>query len=509
MSVVLLSVLLGGGLATLATMSRHDAAAEYAREAVRPAEKRIARPEIPESPSPVQGGTALQPLPPPALSGPIAPAEPTVGGVLTATTVEETRLEPASAASASSAPRSTAKAASLLIEAVIAEGLENDWPSFRGPSGVGLAPSAKPMTDWSATENVLWKAAVDLPGWNSPIVVGDKVFLTGADKAKRAAYCFNAVNGDLVWRRELASTTKEVPQVLDDTGYAPSTMASDGRRVFAIFPNGDIFALDLAGRPLWQKSLGIPENAYGHAASLAVFGNGLIVQFDQGTSPEEGKSKLIALDCATGKTVWEVPRPVAGSWSTPIVVKVGGKEQIVTVASPFAIAYEASTGKELWRAECLSDDVAPSPAFGSGYLFVANLGLNLTALRPDWRGDITKTGVGWTYQDDLPDIASLLCKDGYLYLLATEGVLTCLEAKTGKKLWSHNYNARFNASPIHADGKVYVFEIGGKAHILQAGGAFKEIASPSIGEEVRATPAFVSDRIYIRGKQHLFCIGGL
>lgn len=506
-STAVLSVLLGGGLATLAAVSRHDSAAEYAKEAVKPAKKLVASADTGPS-NDSQGGTALQPLPPPGLSGPIGQVSAS-GSALSPNPSGGTNLVPVSGQSQAEAPSAKASASSQPIEAYVLDGLKGDWPSFRGPGGIGVALDAKPMADWSDTANVLWKKAVDLPGWNSPIVVGDKVFLAGADKSRRAVYCFNAINGDLVWQKEAPSTTKEVPQVLDDTGYAPSTMASDGKRVFAIFPNGDVFAFTVDGQPLWQKALGMPTNAYGHATSLVVFGSGLIIQYDQGTAPEDGKSKLIALDCSTGKVAWEVKRPVSGSWSTPIVVKVGGKEQIVTTANPFAIAYEAVTGKELWRAECLGGDVAPSPAFGSGFVYVANLGSYLTALRPDLKGDITKTGIGWTSQDDLPDITSLLCHNDLLYLLTTEGMLTCLDAKTGKKIWNHNYGVRFNASPIFADGKIYLFEISGKAHVLEAGSAFKEIATPSIGEEVRATPAFVSDRIYIRGKQHLFCIGGL
>lgn len=507
-SVSVLGVLLGGGLITLAAVSRHDSAAEYAKEAVKPAAK-LATNSV--APTEEQGGTALQPLAPPGISGPIGggPMAPSGGGTLSPGSNGGTNLTPVNPQNGGVAPIKAAQASSQPIEAYIQDSLKNDWPMFRGPGGLGIAFNAKPMTDWSATNNILWKAKIDLAGWNSPIVVGGKVFLAGADKTKRSVYCFNAINGEPVWRKDIPSTTKEAPQVLDDTGYAPSTMASDGQRVFAIFPNGDIVAFDLEGKQLWQKALGMPTNAYGHATSLVVYGSGLIIQYDQGTAPEDGKSKLIALECATGKLAWEVKRPVSGSWSTPLVVKVGGKEQIVTTSNPLAISYDAATGKELWRVECLSGDVAPSPVFGTGYVYVANLGSYMSALRPDLTGDIAKTGIGWQSQDDLPDITSLLCKDDLLYMLTTEGILTCVDAKTGKKVWNHNYNERFNASPVFADGKVFLMEVSGKAHILEAGRAFKELSSPSLGEEVRATPAFISDRIYIRGKQNLYCIGGL
>lgn len=508
-SVAVLGVLLGGGLITLAAVSRHDSAAEYAKKAIKPAKKVEASASTEGTQPDGQGGTALQPLAPPGISGPIGSGLPSGGGTLNSgSTSGGTNLEPVKG-SGGGATTKAAQPSAQPIEAYVQDSLKNDWPSFRGPGGIGVALNAKPMTDWSPTSNILWKAKIDLPGWNSPIVIGGKVFFTGADKTKRTVYCFNAINGDELWRKDVPSTTKEAPQVLDDTGYAPSTMASDGQRVFAIFPNGDVYGFDLEGKQLWQKALGMPSNVYGHATSLVVYGSGLLIQFDQGTAPEDGKSKLIALECATGKVAWEVKRPVAGSWSTPMVIKVGGKEQIITTSNPLAIAYDAASGNELWRVECLSGDVAPSPAFGSGFVHVANLGSYMSALRPDLKGDISKTGIGWQSQDDLPDITSLLCHDDLLYLLTTEGVLTCVDAKTGKKVWNQNYNERFNASPIFADGKIYLMEISGKAHILEAGRAYKEVASPSIGEEVRATPAFVSDRIYIRGKQHLFCIGGL
>ena len=190
------------------------------------------------------------------------------------------------------------------------EQVGESWPRFRGPGGLGISAYANVPDAWDAKsgKGIVWKTPVPLPGNNSPVVWGNRVFLSGADQQRREVYCFDADSGKLLWQQEVPGTpqsTARPPKVNEDTGYAAPTTATDGRRVFAIFANGDVAAFDFAGKLVWAKSLGLPENNYGHASSLAMYENLLLVQFDQGTT-RTPKSKLLALDSATGKTVWEV-----------------------------------------------------------------------------------------------------------------------------------------------------------------------------------------------------------
>jgi outer membrane protein assembly factor BamB len=297
------------------------------------------------------------------------------------------------------------------------------------------------------------------------------------------------------------------PDVSEDTGYAPSTVATDGSHVAAIFVNGDIVCYDFAGKLAWTKRLGVPEDAYGHASSLAVFGSGLIVQFDQGADPTEGKSALYALDFATGKTVWQVKRPVQASWSTPLLAQVGTKTELITCANPCVIAYNPASGTEIWRVSCLTGDVAPSAALGSGFVFACNQGATLAAIRPGGSGDVTKSAIAWTCGDNLPDIVSPLAAGGFVYLATSEGALTCLDARTGKQMWQKQYEAGLRASPI-LDGKsICLLDYAGVLHFIAISPAFHENAKLELGEESKATPAIAGGRLFVRGKDHLFCLG--
>lgn len=383
-----------------------------------------------------------------------------------------------------------------------------NWPVFRGP-GLGSATGSFP-TKWNGPEGegVLWKTAISLPGWNSPVVWGDRVFLTGADSKSRTIYCVSADTGKLIWKQPLPALSKgPAPEVMSDTGYAAPTAATDGKRVFAIFPNGDLFAYSFSGKRLWSHSLGTPESQYGYAASLATFRSLVIVQFDQGTA-EDGKSALIAFQGATGKIVWRVKRPVGGSWASPVVVRDGDSGIVLTNANPWTMAYDALTGHELWRANLMSGDVAPSPACAGGTAFFCNNGAVLAAVRLGGKGDVTKTHVAWQASDGLPDITSPAVAGSLLFLISTEGTLTCYDTQQGKKLWDHSLEASFKASPVIAGGLVYLQDADGVMHVIEAGRSFKSVVTCALGEKVNATPAFVGGRIYIRGEKHLFCIGG-
>lgn len=504
---------LGGLLLTMAVLARHDTVAEYVRAAAKgpilPPPGRTAAQAGPDKP----GG---------AVGLPVAGLQASQGGTQDAIPTPEgsrlsgpgTLMTPVAEGSTSGAPSA---GASLLagkplpsVVPVMPPGWDANWPRFRGPAGTGEARKAQPPLRWDAQTGlgVLWKTPIPLPGWNSPIVWGDRIFVSGADDRRREVYCLSLQTGAIQWRTSVPySAGAPAPKVLAATGYAPSTLATDGQRVVAVFVNGDVFCLDMEGKIIWQRSLGPLENQYGHASSPIIFGSGVILQLDQGHSAEDGKSALLALDLASGKTVWQIKRPVGATWSTPIIALVDGKEQLITTASPWVIAYDPHDGRELWRADCLGGEVAVSPVLGKGYVLVANQGSNSAAIRPDGRGDVSKTAVAWTGGDGLPDIVSPLVFDDLMLLVTTEGYLTCVDVKTGKVVWQHDVEATIRASPVLVGDRIYLTDASGVTRILKTGHSYQELGRCPIGEEVNATPAFVGTRVVIRGKSSVYCVG--
>lgn len=386
------------------------------------------------------------------------------------------------------------------------------WPRFRGPDGSGISTHPNPPTEWDADsgENILWKVPVPLPGNNSPVVWKDRVFVTGADESQREVFCFDAESGKLLWRTPMPGTpqsTAEPPEVMADTGYAAPTTATDGRRVYAMFANGDVGAFDFAGNVVWSHSLGIPDNAYGHASSLATWQDLVLVQFDQG-GPNDDKSKLIAYRGATGEVVWQVDRPVGNSWTTPLVVFEHEPPLVITCADPLVIAYNAEDGSELWRFEGTTGDNGPSPVFHDGTVYVGNEYSFLFALPADKLGELAEEDVLWRGEYGLPDVCSPLVTDE-LVLVVAYGYLTCFDRQDGEMLWEYEFeDADFSASPALAGGLVYFFAKEGACFLLEVDreGA-EQVGQATLGEGCVTSPAFQPGRLYIRGKEHLFCIG--
>jgi outer membrane protein assembly factor BamB len=386
------------------------------------------------------------------------------------------------------------------------------WPRFRGPDGQGVSAYTNVPDAWDGPsgKNIVWKTAVPLPGNNSPVVWRDRVFLSGADKQQRKVFCFDAQSGKLLWQQPAPCTPQssaKPPEVMEDTGYAAPTTATDGRRVFAIFANGDLAAFDFAGKLAWAKSLGIPKNTYGHASSLAMYKNRLLVQFDQGDA-KRPSSKLLAFDSASGQLVWQVDRPVPNSWSSPIVVRLGDRDAIIASGDPWVIAYNATDGAEIWRVKCLKTDIGPSPCFADGRLFVANDNSVLSAIRADGRGDVTATHVLWTGEDGMPDTCSPLATRECVFLLTSTGTLTCYDAVKGGVLWSEEFEENCSASPSLVGNRLYVIARSGKGWAVEWDRTkCRRVSQFNLGEECVTSPAFQDGRIYLRGKDHLFCIG--
>jgi outer membrane protein assembly factor BamB len=386
-----------------------------------------------------------------------------------------------------------------------------NWPRFRGADGGGVcAQSSAPLTcDVKTGENIAWKAEVPTAGFSSPVVWDQRVFLSGGDENKCEVMCFDVGSGKILWQRAVPKTEgspDEKPEVPDQCGMAAATVATDGRRVYAMFANGDLAAFNFDGEVAWAKHLAVPKNPYGHATSLLTWEDRVIVQFDQGEADDK-LSKLYAFDGATGAIVWATPRPAGASWATPIVFDAGGKSQVVALAVPWVIGYAVKDGTEIWRADCLDGEVTPSPIFAGGTLFVVNPSNKLQAIRPDGQGDVTKTHLGWGVEDGIPDVTSPVSNGELVFVVDSGGVLTCYDAKDGKKQWQQDLSDECRASPSIAGNRLYLLTKKGTLIVIEAAREFKELARSSLGEEVFASPAFAQDKIFVRGARHLICIG--
>ncbi len=385
------------------------------------------------------------------------------------------------------------------------------WPRFRGPGGAGVSAHLNLPTEWNGRrgKGVLWRVPVPLPGHSSPILWGRRVFLTGATDRAREVFCFDADTGRMLWRRAVspADSPDETPDVFndDDAILAASTPVTDGERVVAMFANGDIAGFDMNGGPLWSRALGPLDNVYGHASSLTMAEGRVIVQLDQAGEDDE-LSVLLALDADTGRTLWQVDRPVGGAWTSPIVIEAAGRKQIIACGDPLVIAHDLADGSEIWRAKVLGPDVAPSPIYAGGRVMIIDSGYKLLALRPDGRGDVTGTHVAWKAADGIPDITSPV-SDGQRVYVLFDGV-TCYDVRTGAKLWEWSSDEKFQASPSLAGDTLYLLSEDGVMTLLRVGARGKRIGRAELGEKCFASPAFADGRIYIRGEKNLYCIGG-
>jgi outer membrane protein assembly factor BamB len=389
--------------------------------------------------------------------------------------------------------------------------LEENWPQFRGPGGNGSSKVTNLPQAWDIKtgSGVAWKAELKADGFNSPIVWAGRVFLSGGDASKRTVLCYGTERGDLLWERTvqgLQPPAGEAPEIPEQTGFAASTMATDGRRVYAIFATGELVAFTLEGKQVWVKSFGWPKNPHGHASSLTTWEGRLLVQLDQGEA-EQNLSKLYCLEGATGRILWQRHRAVPSSWATPMVIQPSsGKAQIITLAVPWIIAYAAQDGAELWRAEGLNNEVTPSPIFAGGMVLAISPNEKLMALRPDGQGDVTKTHLVWSAEDNIPDISSPVSHGEWVFTLSTPGMLTCYALKDGKKHWEQDLAMECNASPTIVGNVLYLIGSKGLVLTVEPGPAFKELARSDLGEKVFASPAVVRGRIFLRGVKHLFCI---
>lgn len=392
----------------------------------------------------------------------------------------------------------------------------DDWPQFRGPTGEGLARVERLVTEWGPTKNVEWKAAVPGSGWSSPVIAGGKVFLTTGEPVADSkdislrAICLDAKNGKILWNVEVYQTKPESsPTLHEKNGYASPTPLVAGDRVFVHFGHLGTACLDLTGKVLWKTR---------DLAFMAVHGNGgspilvddLLIFSRDGAIVRE----LVALDAATGKTKWKTSRsgyPTKRfSFSTPLLIEVNGAKQVISPGSDVVAAYEPKTGKEVWRVSYDGFSVIPKPVYGHGLVFLSTGYMKPTvmAIRPDGKGDVTKTHVAWKHDRNGPNTPSPLLVGGELYTVSDGGIATCFDAKTGSVHWTKRLPGRgYSASPVAAGGNVYFLAEDGVGTVVEAATAFKQVARNDIEERTLASYAVADGSLFLRTAGHLYRLG--
>lgn len=376
-----------------------------------------------------------------------------------------------------------------------------NYPFFRGNLSQGKVNSAKYPTSWDGKKgsNILWKTEISVFGNSSPIIWGDKLFLTGAENADAKIFCLDKNTGKILWTasgNNIPGEPSSAPATSDDTGLAAPTAATNGEAVVAIFGTGNFLCYDMNGKRLWAKNIGVPDNHYGHSSSLIIHNNKVLVQYDHHNS-----KSIMAFDIKNGNKLWETKRKVALSWASPVLATFDGITQVILSSDPAVISYDANTGEQLWSVDCMSAEVGPSVGINSKYVFAANEFAKLVAIKPGKNASIV-----WADNEYLPEVASPLATDELLFVATSYGAIACYDAETGDILWEHEFDYGFYSSPILVGDKVYLIDQKGMTHIFKVEKEFKLIKESPLGEVVVTTPAFSEGKIYIRGEKYLYCI---
>ncbi len=417
---------------------------------------------------------------------------------------------------------------------------EARWPGWRGSDGQGIVREPGLPLEWSATRNVAWKTEIPGRGHSSPIVWGNRIFLTtaiegdvdpaakpvkhtidgqdfvhpdgvGADRRHTfEVLALDATTGKILWRK---TAWQGAPY---DTrhrrgSFASPTPVTDGTLVYAYFGGEGLFAYDFGGKLAWKYLLGgIATMGVGVGSSPLLY-KGLVILLCDEDNGE--KSFVAALDKKTGKEVWRVPRKIEASWATPVLVRAGERDELITAGNQHVLAYDPATGKELWRMKGLASNAVPSPVVGDN-LVVLSSGYPekvAVAVRPGGSGDITGTDrVLWTYNKGTAYVPSPILYDGLVYLMTDKGLLTCLDARTGAVKYEGArlpVPANFMASPVALAGSLLLMSQDGDTFVVKAGPQFEVVRTNALGEPISASAAAAPGRLFIRGERHLFAIG--
>lgn len=394
----------------------------------------------------------------------------------------------------------------------------DNWPTWRGPDGQGHSAETNLPVKWSTTENVRWKVPLPDRGNSTPIVWGDRIFLTQAieKEGRRTVMCFARADGKLLWQRETIYKEKEPTHGTNP--YCSASPVTDGERVVASHGSAGLVCYDFSGNELWRRDLGKFTHIWGNASSPILYKDLVILWCGPGD-----RQFLLAVDKMTGKTVWEhqepggktdASRPYIGSWSTPLVVQVGDHDELLLGVPEKQKAFDPKTGKELWSCAGLHNPnkdelVYPSAVYADG-IVVAMAGFNgaAMAVRAGGSGDVTQTHRLWYHSKNPQRVGSPVLVGNHAYILNDNGLAQCLEVKTGEDLWKKDrLTSSAWGSMVAADGKLYITNRDGETLVLAASPKFELLAKNALGEPVYGSIAISGGDLFIRSYHHLWCIG--
>ncbi len=420
-----------------------------------------------------------------------------------------------------------------------------NWPGWRGPEGTGVSLETDLPETWATNQNVRWRVALPGPGNSSPIAWGRRVLIAQAIKSqkRRAVICFDRADGRQLWQAGVIYGEDEPTQ--ESNPYCSASPATDGERVVASFGSAGLYCYDLDGKELWHRDFGMMNHVFGNASSPALYGELCIFNF--GPDP---KARLIAVDKHDGHTVWEAqpPKvgfgeeaqardgagdpggehvlgapgggkdgPPGGVWSTPVIIKAGRRDELVTGFPNCLAGYEPRTGKQLWLSGGIEDWIFTTPVFGDGVIVGTSSGAtggSVIAVRPGGSGDVTRSQRLWRLQRlKSQSIGSGVIRDGFLYLIAENGLFSCLELKTGNKVWEERLKgpgAKSSSwsSMLLAGKRIYVPNQSGDVFVLRAGAKFDLLATNSLNEPTNASLAASDGDLFLRTDRSLWCLGG-
>ena len=391
-----------------------------------------------------------------------------------------------------------------------------DWPEFRGPTRDGHSDSRSVPTEWNTTNNVAWSVPVAGTGWSSPVVWHHRIYLTtaapgnGPGEYSLRGLCIDSETGKTIWDKEVFREDASFsPGIHSKNSHASASAVIDGDRVYFHFGHLGTACFDLEGNKKWENRSFKYTPIHGNGGSPVVVGDILFFSCDGGSDPF-----VVALDKMTGELKWkqvrETPATRKFSFSTPGLIEVNGKTQIISPGSGAVIAYDPADGHELWRARYGQGySVVPLPVFGHGMTYIGT-GFDqakVIAVRYNGTGDVTDTHIAWTVSKGAPHTPSLLLDGGELYMVSDAGVAACVDAESGAAVWSERLGGGYSASPVLVEKRLYFINEEGLATVIKAGRTFEVVAKNDLAEKTLASPAVDDGTLFIRTASHLWRIG--
>jgi outer membrane protein assembly factor BamB len=432
-----------------------------------------------------------------------------------------------------------------VIALLCAPGFAEDWPQWRGPAGIGVSRDTGYPVEWSATKNIAWKTQLRGLGVSSPVVLGNRVFVTyqigenalrpgvhptlvqgaaaassgehplggarprsAAEKIVLAVASFDRGDGHRVWEYTF-DADGVLPQTHEKRNLATPSPIADGERIYAWFSTGQLVAIDMSGKLAWSRHIGreyaVPDIDWGQSSSPALYQDRLILP-----CYNPGSSFLLALDKSTGKQLWRTDGEKGViSYSTPVVVETKNGPELILNTSTRVEAFDPATGKPKWHFDEANRFPIPMPVHDSGILYM-NRGYRSSpymAIRTGGEGDVSQTHVAWRVANGGPYVPSLVFYDGLLYMANELGIITCVDAKNGESIWRERLGGFYSASPVAADGKIYLLSETGEMLVLRAGRKAEVLARNDLAEQSIASPALSRGQIFIRTDRSLYAIG--